>query len=158
MSRGDRALGIVLGLLLGVAIVAVFAFVFSEDTIDSAQLEGAGDGRAAEQPGDETDAGRGQPPGDPAEPPEPAVPVIEIEGGQPVGGVQELEVTSGESIGIRVSSDAAYEIHLHGYDVAQEVAAGGSTEFDVPADIEGVFELEIEETVTPIAEISVVPG
>jgi hypothetical protein len=40
MSRGDRALGIVLGLLLGVAIVAIFVFVFSEDTIDSAPLEG----------------------------------------------------------------------------------------------------------------------
>ena len=158
MSRGDRALGIVLGLLLGIAIVAIFVFVFSEDTIDSAQLEGSGGGQATEEPGDETDAGPEQPPGDPADPPEPAVPVIEIEGGQPVGGVQELEFTNGERIGIRISSDAPHEVHLHGYDVAQEVAAGGSTEFDVSADIEGVFELEIEETVTPIAEISVVPG
>ena len=39
MSRGDRALGIVLGILVGLAIVAVFVFVFSEDTIDSSQLE-----------------------------------------------------------------------------------------------------------------------
>lgn len=39
MSRGDRALGIVLGILVGIAIVAVFVFVFSEDTIDSSQLE-----------------------------------------------------------------------------------------------------------------------
>lgn len=42
MSRGDRALGIVLGILVGLAIVAVFVFVFSEDTIDSSQLEGPG--------------------------------------------------------------------------------------------------------------------
>lgn len=42
MSRGDRALGIVIGLLVGLAIVAVFVFVFSEDTIDSAGLEGNG--------------------------------------------------------------------------------------------------------------------
>jgi uncharacterized membrane protein required for colicin V production len=40
VSRGDRALGIVLGILVGLAIVAVFVFVFSEDTIDSSQLEG----------------------------------------------------------------------------------------------------------------------
>lgn len=39
MPRGDRALAIVLGVLLGIAIVAVFVFVFSEDTIDSSQLE-----------------------------------------------------------------------------------------------------------------------
>ena len=42
MSRGDRALGIVLGLLVGLAIVAVFVFVFSEDTIDSSRIEGTG--------------------------------------------------------------------------------------------------------------------
>lgn len=42
MSRGDRALGIVIGLLVGLAIVAVFVFVFSEDTIDPAGLEGNG--------------------------------------------------------------------------------------------------------------------
>jgi len=41
MSRGDRALGIVLGILAGVAIVAIFVFVFSGDTIDSSQVEGS---------------------------------------------------------------------------------------------------------------------
>jgi uncharacterized membrane protein required for colicin V production len=49
MSRGDRALGIVLGILVGLAIVAVFVFVFSEDTIDSSQLEGAS-GQEQSQP------------------------------------------------------------------------------------------------------------
>ena len=47
MSRGDRALGVVLGLLLGIAIVAIFVFVFSEETIDSAPLES---GQRTEQP------------------------------------------------------------------------------------------------------------
>jgi hypothetical protein len=42
MPRGDRALGIVLGILVGLAIVAVFVFVFSEDAIDSSQIEGTG--------------------------------------------------------------------------------------------------------------------
>lgn len=49
MSRGDRALGIVLGLLVGLAIVAVFVFVFSEETIDSSQLE-EGSSAPSEQP------------------------------------------------------------------------------------------------------------
>lgn len=40
MSRGDRILGIALGLALGIAIVAIFVFAFSEETIDSAPLEG----------------------------------------------------------------------------------------------------------------------
>lgn len=38
-SWRDRALGIFLGLVLGVAIVAVFVFVFSGDTVDAPSLE-----------------------------------------------------------------------------------------------------------------------
>jgi uncharacterized membrane protein required for colicin V production len=49
MSRGDRALGIVLGILVGLAIVAVFVFVFSEDTIDSSQIEGTGGPEQSQQ-------------------------------------------------------------------------------------------------------------
>ena len=48
MSWGDRTVGILLGLALGIAIVAIFVFVFSEETIDNAGLEGNG-GAAAEQ-------------------------------------------------------------------------------------------------------------
>ncbi len=44
MSHGDRAIGILIGLALGIAIVAVFVFAFSEETIDSAPLEGSGGG------------------------------------------------------------------------------------------------------------------
>ncbi len=40
MSWGDRTIGIILGLALGIAIVAIFVFVFSEETIDNAGLEG----------------------------------------------------------------------------------------------------------------------
>ena len=50
MSRSDRALGIVLGLLAGVAIVAIFVFVFSEDTIDSSQVEGTGSSSEQAEP------------------------------------------------------------------------------------------------------------
>jgi hypothetical protein len=42
VSWGDRAVGIILGIALGIAIVAIFVFVFSEETIDSAGLEGGG--------------------------------------------------------------------------------------------------------------------
>ena len=45
MSWGDRTVGIVLGLALGIAIVAIFVFVFSEETIDNAGLEGSAGGQ-----------------------------------------------------------------------------------------------------------------
>jgi len=90
--------------------------------------------------------------------PKPAVPAIEVRGGQPVGGVQELEFRAGERVRFKVTSDTAAEFHLHGYDVEQSAPAGGATTFDIPADIEGVFELEDHATGAPIAEIAVVPG
>jgi hypothetical protein len=88
---------------------------------------------------------------------EAAVPTITIKDGEPVGGIQDLSFDKGDDIRFKVTSDADWEIHFHGYDIPMDVKAGGSVEFDVPATIEGVFEVEIEQTATQIAEITVNP-
>jgi hypothetical protein len=90
-------------------------------------------------------------------PSKPEVPTIVVRDGEPVGGVQDLTFTSGDDIRFDVKSDTAAEVHFHGYDVMEDVEAGGEVSFDVPADIEGVFEVELEETATQIAEITVEP-
>jgi len=85
------------------------------------------------------------------------IPVIKIEGGQPVGGVADLEFTKGEDVKFEVTTDGDEgEIHVHGYDIPQEFE-NGKTVFDFPADIDGVFEVEIEDTAVPIAELTVNP-
>ena len=89
---------------------------------------------------------------------EPEIATIVVKGGQPVGGVQELTFTEGDDIRFRVESDVSDEVHFHGYDVGEDVEAGGSVEFDVPATITGVFEVELEERVVPLAEITVEPS
>ena len=81
-----------------------------------------------------------------------------VKDGQPVGGVQELSFTEGDDIRFIVESDVSDEVHFHGYDVGEDVEAGGTVEFDVPATITGVFEVELEERVVPIAEITVNPS
>jgi hypothetical protein len=88
---------------------------------------------------------------------EPAADVarIEIKDGQPVGGVQELTFSQGDHIRFVVDSDVDEEVHFHGYDIGKDVKAGGSVSFDVPATIPGVFEVELEHSVVPIAEITV---
>ncbi len=51
MPRGDRLLGVVIGIVLGLAILAVFVFVFSGDTVDAPSIDqGAPPERSAEQP------------------------------------------------------------------------------------------------------------
>jgi hypothetical protein len=86
------------------------------------------------------------------------IPTIEIKDGKPLGGIQQLEFTSGDQIRFKVTSDADWEIHFHGYDVMMDVTPDKPVTFDVPADIEGIFEVEIEDTATQIAEITVNPG
>lgn len=85
------------------------------------------------------------------------VPTIVVRGGEPVGGVQTLEFDAGEEIRFRVSSDEAEEIHVHGYDIAKEVPAGGTIEFDFPAELEGIYEAELEELGVQIAELRIDP-
>jgi hypothetical protein len=94
----------------------------------------------------------------PNPPPESRIPLIEVVNGEPKGGVAELTFAKGEEIRFVVTSDVADHVHLHGYDLFQDVAAGGKAEFSVPATIEGVFEVELEDRVVPLAEITVEPG
>jgi hypothetical protein len=85
------------------------------------------------------------------------VPTISVRNGEPVGGIQTLEYSAGEEIRFRVSSDAAEEIHVHGYDISQEVPAGGVIEFNFPAELEGIYEAELEELGVQIAELRINP-
>lgn len=87
----------------------------------------------------------------------PAVPTIVVREGEPVGGVAELTYEKGERAKFRVTSDSAEEIHLHGYDIGKDVEAGGTVTFDFDADLEGIFEVELEERATQIAELTVNP-
>ena len=57
----------------------------------------------------------------------------------------------------KVRSDAADEVHVHGYDVEEEVPAGGVASFSFPADIEGLFEVELHHSEAQIAELRVEP-
>ena len=83
---------------------------------------------------------------------------IVVKNGQPVGGVQDLTFTEGDDIRFRVESDVSDEVHFHGYDIGKDVEAGGSVTFDVPATITGKFEVELEKSVTQLAEITVNPS
>ena len=85
------------------------------------------------------------------------VPTITVRDGEPVGGIQTLEFSAGEEIRFRVSSDEAEEIHVHGYDISQDVPAGGVIEFDFPAELEGIYEAELEDLGVQIAELRINP-
>ena len=82
---------------------------------------------------------------------------IEVKDAKPVGGVKTITYKKGDTIDLTVKSDTADEVHFHGYEVAKDVEAGGSVTFKMPAKIDGVFEVELENRKTQIASVEVVP-
>jgi len=94
----------------------------------------------------------------PAPEPEPAGGTIRIVDGQPEGGLTDITVNKDDTVRLKVESeDTSGEIHVHGYDLMKDLEAGGSVTFSFQADIEGIFEVEIEGTQTQIAELTVEP-
>jgi hypothetical protein len=142
---------LLIGALALIAAVALFVVLRDDGGSDATTTTTQADVTttpAAEQPKPEK----------PEKPEEPEVATIVVENGRPVGGIAELEFAKGDQIRFVVESDVADHVHLHGYDVFRDIAAGGKAEFDVPATIEGVFEVELEDRVVPLAEITVTPG
>jgi hypothetical protein len=92
------------------------------------------------------------------QPSAPAVQTVNVVNGQPRGGVERLEYTKGDRVRFKVRSDVADEIHVHGYDLMQDVEKGGSVTFSFTANIEGRFEIELENAGTQIAELEVKPA
>ncbi|MDF2749403.1 MAG: hypothetical protein K0T00_578 [Gaiellaceae bacterium] len=87
----------------------------------------------------------------------PAVVRIVVVGGRPEGGIRRASVRRGREVIVRVSSDVADHIHLHGYDLIADVAPGAPAELTFVADVPGRFEIELEDRGVPIADIQVRP-
>lgn len=85
------------------------------------------------------------------------IPTIVVRDGEPVDGIAELEFDAGEEVRFRVSSDRAEEIHVHGYDISKDVPAGGTVEIAFPAELEGIYEAELEKLGVQIAELQINP-
>jgi hypothetical protein len=146
-----------LGIVLGAVVVLVVAFVIASGSgdDDNNSKTTAATTPAATQPAgaaDTTSTPTATPPA------APATPVVTVRNGKPVGGIQKLQYKKGDTIRFTVDSDTTDEVHFHGYDVHEDVKAGGSATFTVPAKIEGRFVVELEDHGTQIAEVEVDPS
>ena len=69
----------------------------------------------------------------------------------------EISVDEGDSVTLRVSSDEPMELHLHGYDVEQEVEPGKKARLHFEADLTGRFEIEDHESESELSVLQVRP-
>lgn len=79
---------------------------------------------------------------------------VRVSGGDVEGGGRK-EVDLGETVTLRVTSDVADHVHVHGYDLMQDVGAGETVELTFEATIPGVFEVELEDARIPLVELQI---
>jgi hypothetical protein len=151
----SRKVGVAVTALAAVVAIVLFVVLRDDDSGSggATKTSPAAQTPTADNPGSDGSGGPGKKPRSGGA----KSPTIVVRGGQPTGGIQELTFQKGGRIRFTVESDVADEVHLHGYDIAKPVEAGGAVRFDVPASIEGVFEVELEQRVVPLAEVTVNP-
>jgi FtsP/CotA-like multicopper oxidase with cupredoxin domain len=80
---------------------------------------------------------------------------VTVAGGKVSGPDGRVKVKKGDTVTLRVTSDVADEIHLHGYDETVDVQAGGTAELTFEATLDGVFEAELEERALQLVEFQI---
>jgi hypothetical protein len=73
------------------------------------------------------------------------------------GKVTKLRFEQGDTVRFRVRADVADHVHVHGYDLMKDVEPGKTVTFSFPADITGIFEIELEDAGEQIAQLRVDP-
>jgi heme/copper-type cytochrome/quinol oxidase subunit 2 len=74
------------------------------------------------------------------------------------GTVTKLRFKQGETVRFRVRANIADEVHVHGYDLMKDIEPGKTVTFSFPADITGIFEIELENAGEQIAQLRVDPA
>jgi len=150
---------------VAVAVVAIIiAFTVFQPGDDEATEGGDRAAQTSEPTGEESsdgDAVGGSEPllgGTRNEPGAETQPVaLEFAGGEVVGGVETIEVTSGEEVTMTVTTDVQEELHVHGVDLYEDLPPGEEVAVTFTPEAEGVFEIELHDSGTQIANLEVAP-
>jgi hypothetical protein len=136
-----------IALLAGVAVVAVVAFIILKPS-DSSDKQSSTPSTVGTTPASGSSS-------QPASPP--PIENVRVKGGKPVGGIQDLEFSKGDTVQFQVTSDVSDEVHVHGYDLMKDVSPGNPVRFKFPGKIDGEFEVELEGRKEQIASLKVNP-
>ena len=147
MSRGQR-----IGFLAVAALIAIVAVIVLGGSGGDDEETTTGATQAATATPDESVPEEASPAEEEPEPtPEPKPPLLTAER------VRTLEFKEGDRVEFRVRHDGPEHVHVHGYDIFQDLEPGKTATVTFKADITGIFEVELEDSGTPIGELKVEP-
>ena len=151
MSRTQRI--VLLGLAAVVVVLAIVILPGGDDEKASSQpvAQTTTQEESAATPSAPTTPAETATSPDTAPEPEPKPPLLTA------GDERELEFKKGDTVRFRARHSAAEEVHVHGYDVTKDLQPGKTETISFEADIEGIFEIELEHSGTPIGTLKVEP-
>ncbi len=147
MSRAQRLAFLAIAAAIAIAVVALSSSGGDEEPTASARSTATPAATATADPA----ATAAETP-EPTPTPNPEPPLVIP--GKPA----KLRFTQGETIRFRVRADTADHVHVHGYDLMQDVEPGKTITFSFPAEITGIFEIELEDAGEEIAQLRVDPA
>jgi hypothetical protein len=147
MSRNQRLTFLGIAALIAVVTIAVLAFG-GDDT--SEQADNPPTATATATPS-ATEDSASTPEPTPTATPRPQPPLLTA------GSVKKLSYKEGDTVSFRVRHDEPEEVHVHGYDITQDLEPGKTETMSFKADITGIFEIELEHSAQQLAELRVDP-
>jgi hypothetical protein len=150
VSRTQRF--VFLGIAVAIAVVAALLFAGRERE-EPAEPAGTVEPPAEITPTPQAGGAEAEPRAtpEPTATPRPRPPLLQA------GREQRLRVTEGELVRFRVRHDTAEHVHVHGYDIFEDVPAGETVTVSFEANITGVFEIELEDSHQLLATLRVDP-
>jgi hypothetical protein len=149
VTRTDRAIGILLGVVLGIAIVVVFVFFGSEGTIDAPRISHGSTTSTA--PARHKPKPKPKPHG-----PKTVTADVPIAGGAPpTSGPAQVDAHQNDRVKLQVSSDASIGVELLGYDISTTLEAGKPSTISFKATKTGNFPLIVSASHIAVAQIRV---
>ncbi len=150
MTRTDRAIGVLAGVVLGIAIVFVFVFFGSEGTIDAPPLDRASTTTST--------AAHHKPQPKPKPPPGPKTVTARVPiagGAPPTSGPAQVVAHQDDKVKLEVSSNETIGVELLGYGIAPTIEAGKPTTIAFRATKTGNFPLIASTSHIAVAQIRV---
>jgi hypothetical protein len=142
----DRLIGVALGVALGLGVVVLFVFVFSEQTVDAPSLSGH-----PSRP-HRSHGGGDKPKHDPT----PPVATVRVLGGAPPpSGPAQLDYRTGDLVRLSVVSDTTVDVGLLGYGIERTVQADQPTPISFRASKRGSFPLLVTASHIDVARVTV---
>ena len=94
-----------------------------------------------------------------AKPAEPVTQTIElaVQDGRLVSGPELIQAMQGQPIRLRITSNKADELHLHGYDLSLKLKPGVPAELNFTANLSGRFEYELHHAHAALGVLEVQP-